>query len=54
MDPDGRAVAPVQVKLRAADYDAIGRLAVARRESVQDTIRRLVRREVSGNSGNIK
>ena len=47
LDPTGRPATPVQVKLPAADYDAIRKMAAERRESVQDVIRRGVRREIS-------
>ena len=47
IDPSGRPVASVQVKLPAADYDAVRKVADARRESVQDAVRRVVRKEFS-------
>lgn len=47
LDPTGRPATPVQVKLTAADYQAVCKVAADRRESVQTVIRRGLRREIS-------
>jgi len=46
LDPSGRLAPSVHVKLLAADYDAAAKMAARRRESIQDVIRRGLRREL--------
>ena len=46
LDPQGPPVAPVQVKLPAADFDKAWAIARQRRESIQDIMRRDLRGEL--------
>ena len=46
LDPSGRPPAGVHVKLTAAIYDTATKAAAARQESIQDMIRRGLRREL--------
>jgi len=47
LDPtDARPSEPVNLTLPARDYDAAAKIAAQRRESLQDVIRRSLRREV--------
>jgi hypothetical protein len=46
LDPSGRPAAPVHVKLSASLYDSAAKAAATRRESIQDLIRRGLRREL--------
>ena len=46
LDPSGRPSEPVQVKLISADYLAAAKAAASRRESIQDLLRRGLRREL--------
>ena len=47
VDPAGGPSAPVHVKLAASDYDAAAKVAATRRETIQDLIRRGLRRELA-------
>jgi hypothetical protein len=44
LDPTGRPVAAVQVKLTADDYDQVHKIASARGVTVPEVVRRAVRR----------
>ena len=46
LDPNGRPTAPILVTLPAVDYDAVTKIARTRRETIQDVIRRGLRREL--------
>lgn len=51
LDPNGNPSVPVHLKLTSTDYDRIDRIARERRESVQDLIRRGVRRLITDERG---
>ena len=44
--PYGRRIAPVTLTLTAAEFDAATKVATLRRESIQQVIRRGLRREL--------
>jgi hypothetical protein len=46
LDPLGRRIAPVTVTFTAAEFDAATKVAALRRESIQEVIRRGLRREL--------
>jgi hypothetical protein len=54
VDPTGGKSAPVHVKLAADVYDAAARVAATRRESIQDVIRRGLRRELAQGRGTLE
>ena len=47
LDPAGRPSTPVLVRLAEDTYDAATKTAILRRESIQDLIRRGLRRELA-------
>ena len=47
LDPTGLPAVPTQVKLTQADYAAALKVAATRRESIQDVLRRGLRRELN-------
>jgi hypothetical protein len=50
LDPAGQPSIPMHLKLAAADYAAAMKLANERRESIQDLLRRGLRRELNDSS----
>jgi len=46
LDPAGRPLTPIHLKVTTGDYDAAAKVASRRRESLQDVIRRALRREL--------
>lgn len=46
LDPNGPPAAPIFLTVTAGDYDAVAKLAATRRESIQDVLRRGLRREL--------
>lgn len=46
LDPTGPPAEPIYLKVTADDYAAVSKLAATRRTSIQDVIRRGLRREL--------